>query len=233
MKLTQNHIQELYKFTRKHYVEYYDVQTELVDHLANDIEKIWEEYPNLSFEDARDKSFKKFGVFGFMNVVDTKKVQMNKKYFKIILKFAKEWFRLPKIILTFGLFFGFYQLQKISNAYEVHIAVLFGVFITQLIVFSINIKKQKKHNIKTNKKWLLDSIIKTQGFGSGGLIAFYTVQFILPKSPVGFYQMDDFRSFLIAFVMSFLIIISYISCVVIPKKATQLLEETYPEYKLV
>ena len=41
MKLTKEQIQQLYKFTRQHYVEYYDVQTELVDHLANDIEQIW------------------------------------------------------------------------------------------------------------------------------------------------------------------------------------------------
>jgi len=54
MKLTSQQIQQLYKFTRQHYVEYYDVQTELVDHLANDIEQIWKEQPNLSFEKARD-----------------------------------------------------------------------------------------------------------------------------------------------------------------------------------
>ena len=233
MKLSEIQIENLYKFTRQHYVEHYDVQTELVDHLANDIEQIWEEHPNLSFEDARDKSFKKFGIFGFMDVVDAKKSQMIKKYFKIILKFVKDWFQLPKILLTFGLFFGFYQLQKLANAYEVHIAVLFGVFIIQLIVFSIDIRKQKKQRIKTNKKWLFDSVIKTQGFGSAGLIAFYTAQFIMPKSSLMFSQMGDFRSFLIAFIMSFFIIISYISCVVIPKKAEQLLEETYPEYKFV
>ena len=34
MKLTEAHIEELYAFTRKKYVEHYDVQTELVDHLA-------------------------------------------------------------------------------------------------------------------------------------------------------------------------------------------------------
>jgi len=39
MKLTKNQIDELYKFTRKHYVYHYDVQSELVDHLANDIEE--------------------------------------------------------------------------------------------------------------------------------------------------------------------------------------------------
>ena len=70
MELTKNQIDELYKFTRKHYVYHYDVQSELVDHLANDIENIWQETPNLSFEQARYKSFKKFGIFGFMDVVE-------------------------------------------------------------------------------------------------------------------------------------------------------------------
>ena len=31
-KLDKTQIDKLYKFTRRHYVEYYDVQTELVDH---------------------------------------------------------------------------------------------------------------------------------------------------------------------------------------------------------
>jgi hypothetical protein len=72
MKLTASQIDNLFKFTRKHYVYHYDVQSELVDHLANDIESIWQETPNLSFEQARDKSFKKFGVFGFMDVIEAK-----------------------------------------------------------------------------------------------------------------------------------------------------------------
>ena len=70
MKISENHIEQLYKFTREHFVYHYDVQTELVDHLANDIEQICEEQPQLTFEQAREVSFKKFGVFGFMDVVE-------------------------------------------------------------------------------------------------------------------------------------------------------------------
>ncbi len=72
MKLKENQIQDLYAFTRKHFVEHYDLQTELVDHLANDIETIWKEHPCLSFREARGKSFKKFGIFGFMDVVEAR-----------------------------------------------------------------------------------------------------------------------------------------------------------------
>ena len=72
MKLTQKQIQNLYKFTRQHYVYWYDLQSELVDHLANDIEDIWKKEPNLSFEKAKEKAFKKFGIFGFMDVIEKK-----------------------------------------------------------------------------------------------------------------------------------------------------------------
>jgi len=83
MKITNNQIEDLYQFTRKHFVYHYDVQTELVDHLANDIEEIWLENPQLTFEQARDQSFKKFGIFGFMDVIEAKQKQMNKRYQKI------------------------------------------------------------------------------------------------------------------------------------------------------
>ncbi|WP_338732222.1 hypothetical protein [Mangrovimonas cancribranchiae] len=112
MTITEQHIEQLYKFTRQHYVEYYDLQTELVDHMANDIEAIWEENPHLSFEEARDKSFKKFGVFGFMDVVEAREKAMHKKYFKLLLSYAKDWFRLPQVLLTISLLLGFYTLFR-------------------------------------------------------------------------------------------------------------------------
>jgi len=41
-KLNVYQIEKLYDFTKKHYVDYYDLQTELVDHLANAIETEWQ-----------------------------------------------------------------------------------------------------------------------------------------------------------------------------------------------
>ena len=233
MKLTPKHLQELYKFTRQHYVEYYDVQTELVDHLANDIEQIWEENPKLSFEQARDKSFKKFGIFGFMDVVDAKKSQMIKKYFNIIIKFAKEWFRLPKIILTTLLFLGFYTLQNVAEAFTMYSIIFFSIFtvsVFKMIYQSIQFKKKQKI---TQKKWLFEQVLQTQGFGSFSLFLYYMYLFFLPDSTKEFLAMGDFRRALSALLITFLVIFTYITLVVIPKKAEQLLQETYPEYKFV
>ncbi|WP_341220270.1 hypothetical protein [Polaribacter atrinae] len=233
MKLTQTHIEELYKFTKKHYVEYYDVQTELVDHLANDIETICLANPKLSFDDARDTSFKKFGIFGFMDVVEQKQSQMTKKYFKIILNFAKEWFKLPKIILTALLFIGFYQLQNTPNAYTIYSTVFGFIFLAQVILTIINARKLKKEFKTTKRKWLFKNIINVKGLIYAAFISIYSFQYLFPNNTKDFLLMGDFRKAFSAFFITFLVIFGYITLVVIPKKAEELLEETYPEYKLI
>lgn len=99
-KLTEEQIQELYSFTRDHFVYHFDLQTELVDHLANGIEVLLLQHPNLSFNEALQMEFKKFGVFGFQEVVEERRKALNKKYLKIIFYFYKAYFTIPKIILT-------------------------------------------------------------------------------------------------------------------------------------
>ena len=99
MKFSQKQIVYLYEFTRQHYVEYYDLQTELVDHLANSIEEQWQENPKLSFEAALNVEFKKFGIFGFMDVVEQRRLALKKKYNNLIWKHFKEFFTIPKIIV--------------------------------------------------------------------------------------------------------------------------------------
>lgn len=78
MKLNKQQINQLYLFTRQHFVEWYDLQSELVDHLANSIEDRWKENPKLTFEEALDLEFKKFGIFGFMDVVDERRRFLSK-----------------------------------------------------------------------------------------------------------------------------------------------------------
>ena len=78
MKLTQEQIDALFTFTKKHLVEHYDVQVELVDHLANAIEAQWAENPDISFEEALDKEYKSFGVFGFSGLVEQKQAALHK-----------------------------------------------------------------------------------------------------------------------------------------------------------
>ncbi|WP_298779619.1 hypothetical protein [uncultured Polaribacter sp.] len=229
MKLTQLHIEELYKFTRKHFVEHYDVQTELVDHLANDIEQISKETPNISFEDARDKSFKKFGIFGFMDVVETKQKQLSKRYAKILWKFMKEWFSIPKIITTLFIFSFFYALLDFKINENIFLIIMLILAIIDVVLAQKLIKKSNKRFKEKERKYMLEEMIFKTG----------SVNSILIFS--NFFQLstfsDSFTSVvgkcIFAGLVTIVIIYSYISLIVIPKKAEELLQETYPEYNIV
>lgn len=228
MKLTPQQIDRLYQFTRQHYVEWYDLQTELVDHLANAIEQQWQENPIISFEDALQKEFKKFGVFGFMNVVEKRQAALNKKYNKIIWKHFKAFFTIPKIIFTITLV-GLIYILLITSTYKADVVlVAFGIIILSFYSFIIYFaNKNKKANAATHKKWLLKEII----LGRSSIVGmiYLPIQIILHSEKV----LENSLGVLgVSFLLVSLILIEYIMVIEIPKKAEDYLKETYPEYAL-
>ena len=229
MKLTKEQIQQLYKFTRQHYVEYYDVQTELVDHLANDIEQIWQEQPHLSFEDARDTSFKKFGVFGFMDVLESRSKALNKKYWKLVLDIFKNYFKIPQLLTTLALFSIIYMsFIVVPNHQWIYIFIMVGL----LTVFGVRLfqlQKIKKQRFKqTNKKWLLEeSILNGGNIGAFGYFIFQLpmqADLHLTSTPLIIVMSTFFTCY---------IVIAYIIAFVLPSKCDKILEKQYPEYKLI
>ena len=229
MKLTDVEIDRLYKFTREHFVYHYDVQTELVDHLANDIEQTWVAQPHLKFEKARDISFKKFGVFGFMDVVEKKQKAMNKHYWKILLRFVKEWFTLPKIIITVLIFMVFFTILQSTLAEEVLIASIFILVIVDLFFLFKNRRKKKTPNEKT---FLLESMIGETRNGFSVLV-FVNIFNMINLSDVNFNTMSIYMLLLVAVFATLMCIVFYITAFVMPSKAEELLIEKYPEYKMI
>ncbi|MCL7762185.1 hypothetical protein MPF19_02070 [Polaribacter sp. Z014] len=232
MKLTNTNIDELYKFTKKHYVYYYDVQTELVDHLANDIEEIWVAQPLLTFVEARDASFKKFGVFGFMGIIESRQKVMNKRYVKILWRFFKEWFTLPKLVITLSIFLSLFFLLKIPFSEYILLAVL-------LILVTIDLIKQqkakRKHKNKEQQKekiFLLESMIGDTRQGFSGL-AFINLFNFLNIIKMPFHTLENHWLLLISFSLTCVILLFYVTGFMMPQKAEELLQETYPEYKMV
>lgn len=156
MKLNESQIDQLYLFTRQHFVEHYDVQTELVDHLANAIEAQGLLFPNRTFEEALQIEFKKFGVFGFMEVVEKRQAALNKKYAKIVWSHFKRFFRLPQIIGTFSAVGILFLILKISSYSDIIFTTIAIVF---LLIFFVELfrtaRKLKKNNEQTGKNGYL------------------------------------------------------------------------------
>lgn len=231
MKLTDIHIQELYTFTRQHFVEHYDVQTELVDHLANDIEAILAEKPTLSFEEARDISFKKFGVFGFMHVVEAKQKQMNKRYRKILWRFFSEWFTMPQLLTTVAIFAALFVILQLPYSGYILLAILFVFVVVDLKSQQKSWKKAKQKKKNNEKVFLLEAMIGQTKNGLSGLL-FLNVLQIYTTVEVSFNHLATHWLLLISASLTVLSLFFYTLFYVIPKKSKRLLQETYPEYKL-
>lgn len=229
MTLTTNQIQNLYTFTKQHYVEYYDLQSELVDHLANDIEQMWLEQPKMPFEDAKLKAFKKFGIFGFMDAIEQKQKAMNKRYLRYLWAELKQWFKLPQIIITTSIFLLFYTAFSTSYAayFSLGFYIMIGVWVTYKSIGLRKVFKLRKQ--KSDKKWLLEEIIFKQASGTA-LIFLSQLHSVFTVSDSFLKNIYAVVGFSIIFM--FMVFINYVSFYLLPNKAEKLLNETYPEFCL-
>ncbi len=231
--LSVDQIERLYEFTSQHYVEYYDVQTELVDHLASAIEDHWQENPHQDFEVLLQKEFKKFGVFGFMNVVEERQKVMQKKYFKLIGKEILKYLKLPTIILfiiTMWMVFTFITQLKYGTTilfFSFIVAIIFLLIITSIRLFKL--KKAVKNGRK--KLYLLEKTL----LNSGQFCGLFLI-------PVHLFNISDYLDntenfgnlFHLSFTLIFTIalVVLHIMINVLPSKKESILKKTYPEMNL-
>lgn len=226
-KVTSKQMERLYEFTHQHYVEYYDVQAELVDHLANAIETHWQTAPNDDFETILQKEFRKFGVFGFMNIVEEKTNQMNRRYNRILWENIKTFFSFPKIILTLLLAVLTYSLLLLFEDKGVFILTLNSITIATIIILSF--RNRKLYYRKSGKKWLFEDIIFRLNYYNWlfALIFQFNFQFVkyIPNSSIVLWTYSIFFAIFLIFI--------YLVTLYFPKSTEKYLTEIYPEYKLV
>lgn len=96
--LTDEQIDTLFKFVKSKYVDFYDVQVELVDHLASEVETRMTETPGVPFEAALQQVYSGFGIFGFSDLVEEKQNAVNTQSRHLWWESVKSLFRLPMLI---------------------------------------------------------------------------------------------------------------------------------------
>lgn len=225
-KISAEEIEQLYQFTRKHYVEYYDVQTELVDHLASAMEENWEKEPELSFEDNLQREFKKFGIFGFTEVVDKKIRAMEKRYFRLIGREMKLQLQDPKVLLAFMVIF---LCALMLLKYGTYILVATVIIPYLAILWFWMFKTQKEFNRKKKageRYYLLEAgILNTGGAFSLSYIPFQIVYYF------DFAYTELWVQIITSLALSVLVFSSFICFYVLPRKRDEILQEQYPELK--
>ena len=191
-KITPEQIDNLFELCEFHNVHYYDVQIELVDHIASAIEALWETNPELSFEEALFQVGEQFGVepfshssydsilpsitglhfsgkSGFEAIKNAKEKELRMKYDRLQWKYIGEFFKLPKIILTLAITFALFYVFKLSNNEIVISYFIQGFFILSFAVYLIFIYPKKfRLQIVDGKSFLLYDHFKTIRRGAIG-----------------------------------------------------------------
>ena len=149
MKLTAAQIDELFLFTEKKYVRYYDLQVELVDHLATRIEEVMQ-HDKIPFEAALQKVYKDFGLFGFSKVVQEKEQQVKRAGRRLLWQEITKLFSWPEISLVACIGIITWQLTD-----WVSLDILFPIFFIAWITASIYLIAIALKKRKQQKKELL------------------------------------------------------------------------------
>ena len=167
-----------------------------------------------------------------MDVITAKQKQMNKRYWKIIWRFVKEWFTLPKLLITITIFMSVYILLKFPiSSYFILGALSIGVIAEIVMLFKV--RKQRKVKEENNEKlFLLEDMIGSTKNGYTGLV-FINLFNIVSTSRLDFSDSGFFWQLVFSGTITLLIILFNVVNYVLPEKAQELLEETHPEYKLV
>ena len=258
-KLTAEQIENLFELCEFHNVHYYDVQIELVDHLASAIKALWETNHEMPFEEAVFQVCEQFGVdpffhteyqsllpsisgkhfsgeSGFEAIKEAKEKELHRKYDRLQWKYIGDFFQLPKIILTIAITFSLFFIFKLSNNDIMVIYSIQGFYILSLTIYLIFIYPKKfRLNIVTGKSFLLyDHFRKIKRGAIGAGFASYNIIPLISK--VNRFKLDIplFNYFNFELLTSFLItlfgIMMLAMCAYTPQRVKEDFMRDFPQF---
>lgn len=225
--LTKEQIDRLFDFCQKHHVRHYDVQLELVDHLANAIEEKMSADKNLSFEKALTNVHAGFGVLGFAGVVNARARVMGRQYVKLEKKVFLSYFTLPKIAMTACLFLLLMLPRRFFTGDELSYFAL--ALSASLLIFEIYITRKGRKLIKKQRRTLLLTEIP---YYESWLSAVYMIQFFCIHTYDIYNSANSILVTAVYFIMiliNLLFFVSILAFMEVISHTQQLARKQYPE----
>ena len=205
-KLSEIQIIELFAFCKKRGVRYYDLQIELVDHLASAIEQKWEENQDLTLAEALPSAYKQFGIYGFSKFQMVKGKALRKKYSRLQWQYIREFYRLPKIIMTIAFSLSIFTTIRLSSNLTILSLILLCIYVVILLFYFLFFhNKNSQLELTTGKSFMqIDYLNSIRGsFLAIGFMPFNLLTVIsvvlreFRLSPTLIYSLELTASFLI------------------------------------
>jgi len=228
-KLTSEQIDELHEYCYFRSVFHYDVQIEIVDHLASAIEILWETKPEVPFDEAMNRVGGQFGGnLEFATIKQEKEKALRKKYRRLLWQFVAEYFKFPKIMITLFLTLSFYSALYFSENDQWVIIPLMISFYCFSAFYSfyyrpryVRIKTKKGFVFMLNEISMKGLLYKT-GIGFSGLSVSLVSHAESHFSTAG--------SLVLSALISLYLVLLYGDCFFIPKKIREHFTEQFPQF---
>lgn len=186
MILSQEQIQQLFSFTEKKFVPWYDLQVELVDHLANKIEAAMEIDASLSFERALGNVYTSFGIFGFAEIVEERQKTLTKANNKLLWNTIKAEFSWPNLVRSLTILLIIYT-TVFTFGLKPMIILYVILYITDIILNSKNFYHWRPFEPKKPGRGIKKNLLMLKTLPSFNLLPFFYFQFLLTR----FYEVFD------------------------------------------
>jgi hypothetical protein len=132
-KLDKIELETLRSFIQKRGFTYIDVQTELLDHVACRVEEIMEENPDITLDQAIQKSHSEFGIFGFSAVEDSVIAGLTKKYNRFFWRTFFSYFGPKYILLVLYSGYALYKFQVLVNGKAIMYSVMLAIVLIAIV----------------------------------------------------------------------------------------------------
>lgn len=227
-ELTTEQIDVLFEYCYFRCVFHYDVQVEIVDHLATAIENLWETNPEMPFDEAMYLAGEHFGGdLGFSTFRHEKEKALRKKYRRLLWQFVADYYKFPKIMITLLLTFTLYTALNFSENDQWIVVSLVALFFGFSLFYGLYYRP-KHVQIKTEKgySFLLNDIsikgvLSKTGTSFGGYFIFMATQHA-HFSTVG--------SIIFSVLVSMYLVLLYGDCFFISKKIHEHFKEQFPQF---
>jgi hypothetical protein len=229
-KLTSEQIEELHEFCYFQSVFHYDMQVELVDHLASAIEEFWETNPALPFQDALYQVSAQFGNHaGFVIIRQEKEKALRKKYRRLLWQFVADYYKFPKVMVTLSLFLGIFTALRFTENDQWIVGSLLIIFITFSLFYLfyyfpkyVRIKVPEKHPFLLNEIAQKGVVSQTMMFSGGfNSMVSHASNFTTTGSLV------------FSALVSLYLVLLYGDCFFISKKIREHFKEQFPQFQVV
>jgi hypothetical protein len=228
--ITPEETEKLFNLCEKYGVFFYDVQIELVDHLASLIEEQWKNYPEISFQQGLKSAVLSFGKSNFTKVARQKEKEVNRKYNLLQWKYFIEFYKWPKLLISIVSTLGLLLLFQITNHTKTILLIYSGLILASFAFYLIGIFPKFRIANKTGKLFLLVAKQSQNMY----LIVFLLQIPILTNNIFKWLDIEYINNIFvlagISFLMVFLTILLYANTFFLSKKISEHFKEQFPEY---